>query len=129
MSTEDNRATALKMMASMGAGGLDESILTDDVSWWVPGRGTVTKAEFKGRAEGVRTMLDGPFTLTVKGVTAEGDRVAVEAESLGKLKNGKTYNNTYHFLFLFRDGKIYQAKEYNDSQHAAEIFGADLPSK
>ncbi len=129
MSTEDNRVTALKMVASMGAGGLDETILTDDVSWWVPGRGTVTKAEFKGMAEGFRTMLDGPFSLTVKGVTAEGDRVAVEAESLGKLKNGKTYNNTYHFLFLFRDGKIYQAKEYNDSQHAAEIFGDALPSK
>jgi ketosteroid isomerase-like protein len=129
MSTEENRKTALKMMASMSAGGLDESILTEDVSWWVPGRGTVTKAEFKGMSDGFRSMLDGPFSLTVKGVTAEGDRVAVEAESYGKLKNGKIYNNTYHFLFLFRDGTIYQAKEYNDSQHAAETFGADLPSK
>ncbi len=129
MSTEENRKTALRMMAAMQAGGLDETILTDDVSWWVPGRGTVTKSEFKVMADGFRAMLDGPFSLTVKGVTAEGDRVAVEAESLGLLKNGKTYNNTYHFLFLFRDGKIYQAKEYNDSQHAAEIFGADLPGK
>jgi ketosteroid isomerase-like protein len=128
MSTEENRQTALKMMAAMQAGGLDESILTDDVSWWVPGRGAVTKAEFKGMAEGFRKLLDGPFALTVKGVTAEGDRVAVEAESLGKLVNGKTYNNTYHFLFLFRDGKICQAKEYNDSQHAAEVFGSLLPS-
>jgi len=121
MSTEENRKTALKMMAAMEAGGLDESILTDDVSWWVPGRGTVTKAEFKGMAAGFRTMLAGPFSLKVLGVTAEGDRVAVEAESLGKLTNGKTYNNSYHFLFLFRAGKIYQAKEYNDSAHA------DLP--
>ncbi len=129
MTTDDNRKTALKMVETMGAGGLDESLLTDDVTWWVPGRGTVTKAEFKGMAVAFRQMLAGPFSLTVKGVTAEGDRVAVEAESLGKLRNGKTYNNTYHFLFLFRDGKIYQAKEYNDSAHAAEIFGADLPAK
>jgi ketosteroid isomerase-like protein len=127
MGTEQNRQTALQMMAAMQAGGLDESILTDDVSWWVPGRGTVTKAEFKAMAEAFRQALAGPFSLTVKGVTAEGDRVAVEAESLGKLVNGKTYNNTYHFLFLFRDGKIYQAREYNDSQHAAEIFGSLLP--
>jgi hypothetical protein len=127
MSTEENRKTALKMMAAMEAGGLDESLLTDDVSWWVPGRGAVTKAEFKGMASGFRTMLAGPFSLKVHGVTAEGDRVAVEAESYGLLTNGKTYNNTYHFLFLFRDGKIYQAKEYNDSAHTAEIFGADLP--
>ena len=74
-------------------------------------------------------MLAGPLSLKVHGVTAEGDRVAVEAESHVQLKNGKTYNNTYHFLFLFRDGKIYQAREYNDSQHAAEIFGDALPSK
>jgi ketosteroid isomerase-like protein len=127
MSTEANRATALRMVETMGAGGLDESLLTEDITWWVPGRGTVTKAEFMGMAAAFAEMLDGPFSLTVKGVTAEGDRVAVEAESLGKLKNGRTYNNTYHFLFLFRDGKIYQAREYNDSAHAAEVFGADLP--
>jgi ketosteroid isomerase-like protein len=127
VSTEVNRETALRMMASMQAGGLDESLLTDDVSWWVPGRGTVTKAEFKDMAAGFRAMLAGPFALNVLGITADGDRVAVEAESLGKLTNGKTYNNTYHFLFLFRDGKIYQAKEYNDSAHAAAVFGAAVP--
>ena len=48
-----------------------------------------------------------------------GDRVAVEAESHGDLKNGKTYNNTYHFLFVFRDGKICLTKEYNDTAYAA----------
>lgn len=123
MSTEANRATALRMMDSMAAGGLDESILTADVCWWVPGRGTVSKAEFLAMAEGFRSLLAGPMSLTVKGVTAEGDRVAVEAESYGPLKNGKVYNNTYHFLFQFRDGKICLAKEYNDSAHAAATLG------
>jgi ketosteroid isomerase-like protein len=123
MSTEANRETALKFMASMQAGGLDESLLTDDVCWWVPGRGTVSKAEFKAMAEGFRSMLDGPMKLTVHGVTADGDRVAIEAESYGPLKNGKIYNNTYHFLFVFRDGKICLSKEYNNSQHVAEVLG------
>jgi ketosteroid isomerase-like protein len=123
MSTEANRETALKMMAVMEAGGLDESILTDDVAWWVPGRGTVSKAEFIAMAGGFRELLAAPMTLTVQGVTAEGDRVAIEAESYGPLKNGKIYNNTYHFLFLFRDGKICLAKEYNNSQHVVEVLG------
>jgi ketosteroid isomerase-like protein len=123
MSTEANRETALKMMASMAAGGLDETLLTDDVCWWVPGRGTVSKDEFKAMAAGFRTLLAGPMSLTVKGVTAEGDRVAIEAESYGPLKNGKVYNNTYHFLFQFRDGKICLSKEYNDSQHVADTLG------
>jgi len=123
MSTEANKKTALDFMASMAAGGFDESLLTDDVTWWVPGRGTMSKQDFFALAGGFRTMLDGKMRLEVRGVTAEGDRVAVEAESYGALKNGKIYNNTYHFLFLFRDGKICMSKEYNDSKHAADIMG------
>ena len=40
-----------------------------------------------------------------------------------RFTNGKTYNNTYHFLFVFRDGKICLSKEYNDSAHAAWALG------
>jgi len=74
-------------------------------------------------AAGFATMLAGPMSLKVHGVTADGDRVAIEAESYAPLQNGKIYNNTYHFLFQFRDGKICLAKEYNDSHHAATILG------
>ena len=57
-----------------------------------------------------------------KGLTAEGDRVAVEAESYAKMKNGKTYQNTYHFLFIVRDGKIQSVKEYLDTIHANAVL-------
>ena len=123
MSTEANRATALKMMADMESFSLDDAILTDDAFWWAPGQGEMSKAVFQANATGFQTMLAGKFSLKVHGVTAQGDRVAVEAESFAPLTSGKTYNNTYHFLFLFRDGKICQVREYNDSLHAAQIFG------
>ena len=119
MSTEDNKKTALAFMASMSAGGMDLSLLTDDIQWWVPGRGLMSKADFFALANGFRGLVKDRIELTVHGVTAEGDRVAIEAESYGELTNGKIYNNTYHFLFVFRDGKICLSKEYNDSQHAA----------
>jgi ketosteroid isomerase-like protein len=122
MSTEANKKTALKFMESMAAGGFDESLLTDDVTWWVPGRGTMSKQDFFALAGSFRPMIKGKMSLEVRGVTAEGDRVAVEAESYGELNNGKIYNNTYHFLFLFREGKICMSKEYNDSKHAADIL-------
>jgi ketosteroid isomerase-like protein len=61
--------------------------------------------------------------MTVEGSTAECDRVAVEAESHANLKNGKLYHNHYHFLMLFRAGKIAEVHEHNDSAHVAEIFG------
>jgi uncharacterized protein len=55
-------------------------------------------------------------------VTAEGDRVAVEAESHAKMKSGKLYQNKYHFLLTIRDGKIQGVKEYLDTAHADEVL-------
>ena len=118
-----NTETALKFVESMSRGEMDLSLLTDDIQWWVPGRGTMSRDDFFALAAGFASLVEGHITLTVHGVTAEGDRVAVEAESHGKLKNGKTYNNTYHFLFVFRDGKICLSKEYNDSAHANAVLG------
>jgi ketosteroid isomerase-like protein len=48
--------------------------------------------------------------------------VAVEAQAHATLKNGKIYRNTYHFLFIFRDGKIWRAKEYNDTLHVRDVL-------
>ena len=35
-----------------------------------------------------------------------GDRVAAEAKFNGELTNGRVYNNLYHYLFEFDNGKI-----------------------
>jgi ketosteroid isomerase-like protein len=123
MSIEDNRLTALRLIDRLSRGLIDEAIVTEDVSWWVPGRGIINKADFGEIAKTVNGLFKSGVAMTILGSTAEGDRVAIEAEAYGELKNGKIYNNTYHFLFLFRDGRIFQAKEYNDSKHAADIFG------
>jgi hypothetical protein len=49
---------------------------------------------------------------TMKAIAAEGDRVALEAESDADLVSGGHYHN-YHFLFLIRrTGR--EAKEYLD---------------
>lgn len=57
----------------------------------------------------------------VPGVTAERDKVAVEALSHGTHK-GRAYENRYHFLFTIRNGLIHEVKEYNDTQHLAEVL-------
>jgi ketosteroid isomerase-like protein len=119
--TEENRATALKLVATLGAGDPDLSLLTDDATWWAPGRGSFPSASFVGISRSFAGMFKRPSTITVLGVTAEGDRVAIEAEGHAELTNGLVYRNRYHYLFLFRDGKICEARLYNDTQHAAEI--------
>jgi ketosteroid isomerase-like protein len=122
MSAEQNRKIAIAFVESMPRTGIDGNVVTDDAQWWVPGTGWLSRAQFMKLVEGFGERVAGPVTLTVEGVTAEGDRVAVEAQAHAALKNGKIYRNTYHFLFIFRDGKICQAKEYNDTLHAREVL-------
>jgi ketosteroid isomerase-like protein len=59
---------------------------------------------------------------TILAMTAEGDRVAVEATSFGYLSHAhdRPYNNFYHNLYRIRDGKIVLFKEYQDTLHALD---------
>jgi len=122
MSTAQNRATAIKMVEQISKGILDDSLLCKDACWWIPGKGTVSRQEFQVIVDSFNSMKKSDLTMTIHGITAEQDRVAIEAESHGELINGTVYNNTYHFLFLFENGKIKLAKEYNDSKYAADTF-------
>ena len=60
--------------------------------------------------------------LTIKELTVEGERVAVEAESLGARVDGKIYHNSYYYLIIVRDGLICERREYLDTIHAREML-------
>ena len=128
MSTEDSKRIVLGFFENLNAGNAAAALdaLGDSATWWIQGNfplsGTKTKAQFVELLGQLGAQIDGALSLRVKGVTAEGDRVAVEAESFAKMKNGKTYQNTYHFLFIVRDGKIQSVKEYLDTIHANEVL-------
>jgi len=57
----------------------------------------------------------------VEGVTADENRIAVEAASDMNI-NGNTYRNAYHWLFEMRDGKISDARFYFDTLFAAKAI-------
>jgi len=124
---EANRAAALRFIEHMAQGELDDELLAPGATWWIPGSGTLTRDEFQHLVVAFHAACTGPVTMTVDGVTAEGDRVAVEAHSEAELVNGASYRNTYHFLFQFAEGRIVHVKEYNDSLHAAETVATLLP--
>lgn len=109
------------------AGVLD--LMTDDATWWLPGKtgqlpvvGPRTKAQIARLFQNMAAGLEGPLKMTVKGAIAEGDKVAMEVESLGQLKNGRTYNQEYHFLITVRDGKISAVREYLDTLHVQSVW-------
>jgi uncharacterized protein len=61
--------------------------------------------------------------MSILGITAEGDRVAVEVEGRSHTVDGKLYNNFYHFLFVLRGGQVISAMEYTNPKHAIEVLG------
>lgn len=126
MNLEHNKKVASDFLACFSAndvaGALDA--MTDDVTWRIVGKpellsaaGVHNKEQIARVFHGMLGQLKNGLQMTVKGAIAEGDKVAVEAESYGELQNGRIYNNTYHFLMTIRDGKICDVREYLDTQH------------
>ena len=84
--------------------------------------GKYTKQQISAAAGAIFENFPEGLSFRINGITAEGERVAVEAESDGKHISGKHYHNEYHFLFIFRDGKLVTLKEYLDTEHATDVL-------
>lgn len=63
------------------------------------------------------------YRVKTVGLTAEGARVAVEAEGHIELKSGRIYANKYHILFVVQGDKITSMREYSDTRLVKELFG------
>ena len=73
-------------------------------------------------AQNILAAFPTGIKFNITGITAEGDRVAVEIDGEAVHASGETYNNQYHFLLIIKDGKILELKEYMDTQLAAKIL-------
>ena len=128
MSIERHKQIVAEFWRAVSTDRLEHAMdyLADDSTWWVLGRlplsGTYSKAEFKGLLAKLLAVFPQGVTVTPKVMTAEADRVAVEAESHGIDVAGKVYNNFYHFQFVFRDEKVLAVREYMDTMHVDETF-------
>ncbi|MAT52589.1 MAG: hypothetical protein CMK32_15530 [Porticoccaceae bacterium] len=137
MSAEDNKRTVEKYFEAVNSMDEDKirALLTDDFriksknvnpavlryEWGID--------NFVAAPRLMSARMKKPLKLRLIAMTAEGDRVAVEADSYGEMLDGSTYENAYHFLFTFRDGKIREVLEYCCSYTAYEIFGKYLNEK
>lgn len=130
-----NKDIAGKFLKALGQGdsATVDSLLTDDCVAVCTGSSIVSRT--RSRDEIVRTanyfkrtMKEG-VRFEILTMTAEDDRVSVESEGFSELKNGVAYNNQYHFLFFFRDGKVCKLKEYMDTKLADEVMRPVLTSE
>jgi ketosteroid isomerase-like protein len=100
--------------------------MAEDGEWWVAGStplsGTLTKQQLMENLRRAGDIAAGGLQITPLSWVIEGDRVAVEAQSYMKLKDGREYKNSYHFAIQIRNGKIHRVKEYMDTAHVLDIF-------
>jgi ketosteroid isomerase-like protein len=127
---EKNKQVARSYLELIGKGDVDAvvDLFTDDGAIIVESK-TMLPPEVRGKEaiRGLVAMLPQIFPETglriiVDDVTAEENRVAIRAHSDAKHVSGKMYQNRYHFLLYFRDGKISSSHEYLDSLHLTDVF-------
>jgi uncharacterized protein len=132
--SEQNRKVAAEFFARFDANDVAGALalMTEDMKWWIAGKpgsnpsvGEHGKAEMAQMFERMGKALKGGLRMKVLGAIAEGDRVALEVESRGELKNGRLYEQQYHLLVTLRDGRIARVKEYLDTQHVQNIWFAN----
>jgi uncharacterized protein len=135
MSAEQNKAVAFAFFERFSAGDIVGALdtMTEDATWWIPGKKERSPAaglysrEKIGRLFGRMVgALKGGLKMSVISCIAESDRVAVEVESAGDLKNGRLYRQQYHMLLTFRNARISSVREYLDTQHANDVWSTPL---
>ena len=138
MSSEHNRATARRFFDLFSASDIDGALalMTEDATWRIPGKkelsptaGLYPKEKIGRLFHRMLSALTTGLRMTVTSSLAEGDRVALEVTSSGDLKNGRRYRQEYHFLMEFKDGKISAVREYLDTQHAHDVWIAQVSSQ
>ena len=103
------------------------SMLSPDLNYWVsPGSdfsGNHDEASLLALLPAIFDAQAGPTKLTYREITAQDDRFSVVADGTMPLKSGGSYDQTYHWLFKFRDDKILEILEYIDILAVWKTFG------
>lgn len=103
------------------------AVLADDMTYTIGARHprfqrVWTKPDWCRYLE-LPTPFEKGLDLTIHSITAEGDQVALEAESYGIIsESGEVYNNHYHFFFLINEGRIQRIREYMDTHHVNDVL-------
>ncbi len=102
------------------------ALMAEDATYWMPGEwdngGTWGRDGVVAMVMAGKDVFATPLELTIHGITASGDRVAVEMSSRTTFKDGRAYSNTYHSLFIVQGGRIMAVKEYMDTLYAYRAY-------
>ena len=132
MGIAENKQLARRFIDAISRGDIEaiqNSFAKDGTVWTIgtlPISGTFTADQVTEASRRVLDLFPEGLEIKIKGMTAEDDRVAIEAESHGRHASGRIYANVYHFLMRARDGKIVEWREYLDTMHANDVLCAGM---
>lgn len=98
-----------------------EGLQHPEVQWWVLGQGALDRQSYNALVRS-GLLAAQKRSVVITGITAEGDRVAYEANGEMVFPD-RVYRNQYHNLLVIRDGLIVEGREYMDTKAVAEAFG------
>ena len=117
-STEKNKQLVVEFMQAFSQQDFDHflTMMTEEGTWEIMGdcvlSGLYSKSEFADACrESVKIYPEG-IQFKVRQLTAEEDRVVMESWGSAKTADGRDYKNVYHQLFIVKDGKIKEVREY-----------------
>jgi hypothetical protein len=128
MSVEQNKELAVDWFKALVSGDAETAmgLIADDFRYFLtgtmPASGWWDKQGFFDSAKMFAGVLVGPLLMRLGDVTAEDDRVLIEAESEAPLTSGVTYNNTYVIALKVRNSRIVEMKEFSDTLHVFETI-------
>ena len=126
--TEANKQIARDFMDAMSSVEAERilALYSGDVSVWTAGSlpfsGPHDRAEVAALCQGLLGAFPEGLRFSIQAMTAEGERVAIEAQGVGTHASGVVYHQHYHFLLVIRDGRIVQMKEYFDTELTREVL-------
>ena len=114
---------ASAFVLNIGRGGIERRFYADDLTAWSPLMGTITLEEYLPKLKTVREVWARPLDVTIDTITAQENRVVLQARSLGQLHDGREYSNTYLFLIEFDEEiRIRHVREYFDPDPVRDIL-------
>lgn len=125
---EENKRTVLTFLEAFYNKDLDLyfSMMSEDLEYKVMGNsvlsGQYTKSQLMDIAREFTIIFPDGLKMRPVGITAEGDRVSLEAVGEGRTTSGKDYNNVYHIAFVVRDGKVHEFREYVCTKLLDQVF-------
>lgn len=99
------------------------TMMCDDATYWIAGStaasGTIAGADsYIGFVSGAFGAAVGRIQMRIGQITAEADRVSLEATSAATFPGDFHYSKELHLLIQIRDGKIASVREYMDTARA-----------